>query len=170
MKILRTILLAAILAISISSLCAQEALVTKSDIAKLIGNWEGSLMYLDYSSNQPYTMPCNAIINSVKNKNQVKVSYEYPNEPKANRTFKLKISKDGTEIGKEKITNKTLDEEGNSVFEIVKSGKDGNDNKQALIRQTYVISDQVFIVRKEVKFDGTTEWVLRNEYKFTKAK
>ena len=147
----------------------QDAKITETDINNLIGEWEGSLTYLDYSSNKPYSMPCNASISRTKKNNQLKVSYKYPQEPKANRKFKLKFSKDGTAVDKEKLTSRTTDADGNIVLVIEKTGKDGNENKQALIRQSYTISNQKFVVRKEVKFIGTTEWILRNEYNFTKG-
>lgn len=168
MKILEKITLCFILICSVISLNGQEAKITDSDITNLIGKWEGSLTYLDYSSGNPFSMPCNASISPTKKKNQIKISYEYPNEPKANRKFKMKFSKDGTEINKEKLTSRTTDSDGNIVLATEKPGKDGNDNKDAIIRQSYTISDHIFIVRKEVKFDGTNEWIMRNEYKFTK--
>jgi len=169
MNLLVKITLCAFMTLSMINLQGQEAKITKTDINNLVGEWEGSLTYLDYSSNKPYSMPCNASISVIEKMNHIKVSYTYPNEPKANSKFKLKVSKDGTKIDKEKLTSRTTDEEGNIVLTIEKPGKDGNEQKTAMIRQSYIIGVEVFIVRKEVKFTGTTDWLVRNEYKFTKT-
>lgn len=169
MKTLVKVTFCVILIFSFLSLHGQEAKIKATDINNLIGEWKGSLTYLDYSSNKPFSMPCNASISLAKKKNHIKVSYEYPNEPKANRKFKMKFSKDGTEINKEKIASRSTDDDGNIVLATEKSGTDGNDNKDATIRQSYIISDQIFIVRKEVKFVGTTDWIMRNEYSFSKS-
>jgi len=48
------------------------------------------------------------------------------------------------------------------------SGKDGNENKNALIRNIYTIEANTFDIRKEVLFEGSKEWKKRNEYNFIK--
>lgn len=90
------------------------------------------------------------------------MGYEYPNEPQAN-------SKDTTYIvnklfGKDKIVEfkKTADGGFSLATEIV--GEDGNDNKKAVLRHTYILKSNTFSIIKEVKFEGTDMWIKRNEY------
>ena len=129
-----------------------------------IGEWKGSLTYIDYQTNEPYTMPVNLRIENGKNKYQFKLFLEYPKEPSANSTDKIKISKDGTKINKtEVISNRNISEE---EFEIITkySGKDNNEIAE--IRVIYIIGKAELIIRKEVKFEKTGNWILRNEYNY----
>ena len=43
-------------------------------------------------------------------------------------------------------------------------GNDGNDNKKAVLRHTYLLKSNTFSIIKEVKFEGTDKWIKRNEY------
>ena len=129
-----------------------------------IGEWEGTLTYLDYQTKEPFTMPANLRIEKGKDKYQFNLSLEYPKEPKANSTDKIKISKDGTKINKANvISNRKISEE---AFEIITeySGKDNN--KKAEIRIIYILGKTQLIIRKEVKFENTEDWILRNEYNY----
>jgi hypothetical protein len=129
-----------------------------------VGEWKGTLTYLDYQTQEPFIMPANLRIENGKNKYQFKLSLDYPKEPKANSTDKIKISKDGTKINKaDVISNRKISEE---KFEIVTeySGKDNN--KKAEIRVIYIIGKTQLIIRKEVKFENTENWILRNEYNY----
>jgi hypothetical protein len=47
-------------------------------------------------------------------------------------------------------------------------GVDGNEKKLALLRYTYIIGNNSFVKRKEVLFNGTTEWIQRHEYKYVR--
>jgi hypothetical protein len=47
-------------------------------------------------------------------------------------------------------------------------GNDGNDNKKAVIRHTYLLKSNAFSIIKEVKFEGTDKWIKRNEYQLNR--
>ena len=140
-----------------------------TEIENLLGDWKGTLTYLDYTSKQPYSMPCNLTIKSKKKNRKLILLYEYPNEPKANNRSKLKISKDRKFLNNKPIkTQKILDD--NSVELTVEyPGRDGNENKNALIRIIYIIGKEKFIIRKEVLFENTKESIMRNEYSFKRS-
>jgi len=132
------------------------------DLSNSVGSWEGKLTYLDYSTGKPYTMSANINISLAENKNGYIMEYEYPKEPQAN-------SKDTTFIndilfGKDKIVEfkKAIDGGFTLVTEI--AGKDGNDNKKAVLRHTYILKLNTFLIIKDVKFEGTDKWIKRNEY------
>ena len=142
--------------------------VSLNDFKPALGKWKGTITYLDYTSGKPFSMPANVTI--TKNKkaaNQLVFAYEYPNEPKANGNDTLIISGDGTMIDGEKvISNETKD----GALQIITEtdGKDCKDNKKALIRHIYTISKTSFIKRKEVKFDGEDNFIMRNEFKMSR--
>lgn len=138
------------------------------DLSSSVGNWNGKLTYLDYSSGKPYTMNANIKINLTENNSGYIMSYEYPAEPHANSVDTTYVN--GNLFGKDKIVEfkKTIDGGFTLVTEI--QGEDGNDQKKATLRHTYIFTTNTYSVVKDVKFDGTDKWIKRNEYLITRAK
>ena len=137
------------------------------DLSNSLGSWEGKLTYLDYSSGKPYTILANVKISLTENKSGYIMGYEYPKEPQAN-------SKDTTYVidkffGKDKIAD--FKKESNGDFRLVTEimGEDGNDNKKAILRHTYLLRSTNYSIIKEVKFEGSDKWIKRNEYSLTRA-
>ena len=137
------------------------------DLSNSVGSWEGKLTYLDYSSGKPFTMLANMKISLTENKSGYIMGYEYPKEPQAN-------SKDTTYVvdqfwGKDKIVD--FKKESNGDFRLVTEimGEDGNDNKKAILRHTYLLKSTTYSIIKEVKFEGSDKWIKRNEYLLTRA-
>lgn len=142
----------------------QNTRAEEQDIAMVIGSWVGQLTYLDYQTNEPFSMPANVKITQGKDSRTLLVAMEYPNEPQANNSAKIKINKDGSEIDGYSVMSRTKDEAGNITVIGEKSGKD--DNKKALIRMTYVFGNALFSMSKSVQFEGSDEWILRNTYEY----
>lgn len=140
--------------------------VTKDDLKVLFGEWTGTLTYIDYSSNKPYTMPANLIVEQGKNENQILLINNYPNEPKANSKDKIKISKNGELLDNKKVNSKEKLSDGQIQIITEYSGKDNN--KNAFIRNIYIIGEKQFVIRKEVKFENSDEWLMRNEYNYNR--
>jgi hypothetical protein len=137
------------------------------NLSNSVGNWEGKLTYLDYSSGKPYTMSANIKISLTENEKGYIMRYEYPKEPQAN-------SKDTTYIlnklfGKDKIVEfkNDLDAGYKLVTEMI--GDDGNDHKKATLRHTYLLKSNTYSITKEVKFESTDLWIKRNEYLLNKS-
>jgi hypothetical protein len=142
--------------------------VSVKDFKPAFGKWKGTLTYLDYSSGKPYTMPCNISISSDKLNNQrLIIGVEYPDEPKANETDTIIISNDGKMIDGEQVVS---NEKTKGLTKIIteKNGVDGNDRRKAVLRHIYLFSKKSFTKRKEVRFEGEENWILRNEYKMTR--
>lgn len=137
------------------------------DLATSVGNWEGKLTYLDYSSGKPYTMSANIKISLTEDKTGYIMGYEYPKEPHANSIDTTFIV--NNLFGKDKIVefNKAADGGFTLITEI--EGEDGNDNKKAILRHTYLLKKNTYSVVKEVKFNGTDKWIKRNEYFLNKV-
>lgn len=138
--------------------------VSANDFKQVVGYWTGKLTYLDYSSGKPYSMPANLVV--VARKNKFILVNIFPNEPKANSADKVKISKNGQKINKQVVKSKLVLSNGQTQIMTEYSGKDNN--KKATIRMYYMISEQQFIIRKEVKYIGEDTWLKRNEYKYVK--
>ena len=143
--------------------------ISTKDFESAFGKWNGSLSYLDYRSGKPCTMPANVsiYINSINN-NQIIFSYQYPNEPKANGNDTLELKDNGTRIDNAIVIVKRVNPDGSLKIETERDGIDGNGNKKALLKHIYIISNKVFISRKEVKFIYDLNWIKRNEYSFAR--
>ncbi len=141
-----------------------QNIVTIDDLKTLLGDWTGTLTYIDYSSNKPYTMPSNLSIKQGKNKNHLILFNIYPNEPKANNKDKIKVSKNGELLNNHKVKSKQKLSNGQIQITTEYSGKDNN--KKALIRNLYILGENQFIIRKEVKYENSDEWLKRNEFSY----
>lgn len=138
--------------------------ISSDELNSLMGEWTGSLTYMDYSTNEPFSMPANVTVKPGKNNNQILLFYEYPNEPQANSKGKVTVSKEGSAINGNPLVSRENLENGSTQFTTETTGKDNNE--KALIRNVYIIGEKRFIIRKEVKFNTLDEWLRRNEFNF----
>jgi hypothetical protein len=143
-----------------------QNIITTDNLKTLLGEWVGTITYTDYSTNKPFTMPANLIVKPGKNNHQLILNISYPNEPNANSEDKIKISKDGTQLNKIDIKSKQNLPNGQIQITTQYSGKDNR--KKALIKNIYIIGNSEFIIRKEVKFENSDAWLMRNEYKYSR--
>lgn len=144
---------------------AQDRIRT-DDIKVILGDWKGTLTYLDYSSNEPFSMPANLNIKGGKKENQLVMYVSFPNEPHANNKEKIKVSRDGSKLNGHKVSSREELKNGDVQITTEHSGKDNR--KKALIRNVYVFGENNFSMKKEVKFINSEDWIVRNEYKFQK--
>lgn len=140
----------------------------QKDFYQLSGAWEGSLTYLDYSSGKPYTMPADIEIKRIGETNKFVFSNIYPNETSANSMDTISISIDGKYIDKGLVKSRRKLPNGDVEIITEEFGKDGNDNKPALLRHTYTLSSSTYKNRKDVQFTGETAWINRHEYAYKK--
>ncbi len=143
---------------------AGPPLVSSQDLSMLIGEWTGSLTYLNYTNNEPYTMPANLNITRGKSDHQLTCNNIYPNEPHANNRYAIVLSESGTHLNQEKITSRT--ELPNGVVQVITESPGMDDNKSALIRQSYHISNDTFTMKKEVQYKLSQGWIRRNEFSY----
>lgn len=151
------------------SLCGYAQLkITPEDLKMAIGSWEGSITYLDYQTGKPFTMTANVIVEQGRDKNSLVLKNIYPNEPKANNSERIKASKNGMFLNKSVVTSREEQENGRIQIQTEDEGKDNN--KRALIRYTYILGTDVFLIRKEVQFEPSGEWIKRSEFNYQKKK
>lgn len=165
MKKLASLLL---LATTLSPLLSQTT-ITPKHLKPIIGSWQGSLTYLDYTSGKPFSMPADLTIAPTQDRNQFQCSNAFPQEAEANWTDTLILSPDHKMLDGEAIQSKRRNADGNLEIVTEGEGPDGNDQKPARFRHTYIVGKEVFLKRKEVQFVGEEKWIMRHEYKYTKA-
>jgi uncharacterized membrane protein YphA (DoxX/SURF4 family) len=156
-----------LLSLNLTSFCQQTATISVKDLQPVIGSWQGSLTYLDYTTNKPYTMSANVDIEQLGTSNKLTFANSFPKEPSANWTDTFTISADGKMFNKEAVTGKKILADGNLEIVTEEMSIDGNEKEPALIKHTYTIGKKVFMKRKEVQFAGTSVWLKRNEYRYT---
>lgn len=122
-------------------------------------SWEGTLMYIDYTSNKETVLQTKMQISIGKNK--ITTWIQYPVEPKANSKNTVKLKKGGTFFGSEKVLEKIKLEDGSLKITTLYKGKDNY--KPAKIYKTYLFSSTDFSVTKEVKYEGSKEKFIRNK-------
>ena len=140
--------------------------ISIKDFDRLIGNWQGSLTYLDYSSGKPYTMPADIEIKRIGKTNMFIFLNTYPKESSANSVDTITISSDGKHIDKELFKSRHKLPNGDIEMITEELGKDGNNNKPATIKHTYTFGKTKYVNRKDIQFIGETEWINRHEYSY----
>ena len=140
--------------------------ITPDDLNSITGKWKGTLTYIDYGTNRPFTMPANLSVVPGKNEYQVKLLITYPKEPNANSKDKIGISKDGLFVNKNRVASRQELDNEKVIITTEYSGKDNR--KNALIRNVYIFGSKRFVIRKEVKLKASADWLIRNEYNFTR--
>lgn len=146
----------------VSNLSAQSTL-KNTEFTPVVGSWQGTLTYLDYTSQKKTVIPATVDIDQIK-VGVFTFSYQFPKEPHVKWTDTVALSKDGTMFGKEKIMAKKV--LGDGFLEFVSEEDGTDDNKPARLRKTYGISSDQYFARKEVQYEGATDWVNRHEYLF----
>ncbi|MFK7747989.1 MAG: hypothetical protein AB8B65_06350 [Kordia sp.] len=144
---------------------AQET-VNISDFASLDNtNWTGELMYVNYSDSKEVILPTMLQIEVKKNK--IIFNTRYTSEESANNKSSLKIKKNGTFIGKQKVikVNRLANE--SIEIETMYEGKD--DNRDATIYISYFFNNKELIIKKEVEFKDAPGKFVRNQYTYTKS-
>lgn len=147
-----------------------DSTIKPKDFKNLVGCWKGSLTYLDYTSNKPFSMPANIIVKDFKTNNNIICSFIYPEEPGANAPDTIFITKNGRYLNNEEIKTKKKFKRDSLEILTETEGIDGNDNKAAKIRHTYTLGRNTYSIKKEVQFIGQSQWIIRNEYKFIRIK
>ena len=88
--------------------------------------------------------------------------YQYPDEPKANSKEIVTLGDNGATIDGEKVIERTRLP--GDVLRIVTQKAGPDNDKNALFRFTYTMSKMNLTIKKEVRYDGTTEFFERNQY------
>ena len=144
------------------SLIVKSQSLQVKDLSSSVGSWEGKLTYLDYSTGKPFTMLANIKISLTADNKGYVMEYEYPKEPHANSTDTTSLI--GNYFGKDKIVEFKKATDGGFTLVTELNGEDGNDHKKAVLRHRYQLQANTFSIIKDVKFEGTNNWIKRNEY------
>ena len=159
-------IIALFISIAISTFAQAQQKVNINDFKILDNtNWTGELMYVNYSDNKEVTLPTTLQIEVKKNKIIFHTKYTY--EASENNKSTIKLKKDGTYLGAQKVVSVQRNKDGSMEIETMYEGKD--DNKDATIYITYFFNDKQLSMKKEVEFKDTSGKFIRNQYTYTKS-
>jgi len=150
---------------------AQKKGVTMQDFQGLPGSWTGQLTYTDYSDDKKQaTLQAKLEIVDRQDSLELSTAYTDPDGKTVADKGSLRIFDDG----------KQLFYDGNE-FDIISvrrlgdrltitADRDGKDNnKEAAIRETFIIGTGIFNITKQISYDGTNKFFVRNMMQFRKA-
>lgn len=160
---MKTILLTFSIVFSALTINAQNS-IQLSDF-KSIDNtsWEGTLTHRDYQSGQLETVDATMQFKIEGDKIITNVQYTY--ELNKNHKGSVKIKKNGTYFGNEKVVS-FKEEDGTKTLVTTYKGKDKNRKAEMFI--THTLTDSTYTVSKEVVYLDTKERLVRNTYQYTK--
>ena len=98
--------------------------------------------------------------------NQFLLHNIYPNETSANSIDTLTIANNGNFIDNKRVTSRRKLPTGDIEIIADETGKDGNDDKEATFRHTYLIGKNTFKRRKDVLIEGAKALINRHEYTY----
>ncbi len=138
--------------------------IQHQDIHLLIGEWTGSLTYIDYRTNKPYEMPANLIVEKGRNKDELFLKNIYPNETSANNIDTLIITNDGSFINNQPVVSRDILDGG--VIRIITEQQGKDNNKVANLKHIYLIGKNNYSDTKEVQFQDSKAWLKRSVFSY----
>ena len=134
--------------------------LVSSDLSGLGGqDYTGTLTYRDYGSGEQVTL--DVLANVTVKLDCLTVALQYPDEPEANSDSEICISEDGRKLDGAPIIS--LQRLGPDFVALQTEAPGEDDNRPALIRQSYILSTKAITTGKEVSFDEGESWIERNE-------
>ncbi|WP_324678019.1 DoxX family protein [Hymenobacter sp. GOD-10R] len=144
--------------------------VTRADLQPLLQpGWQGTLTYRDYQNQQLVTLPTQLnVVGSTPQELTLNYTYLEPSGKTVKGIDHLRVQGAGSQLSwdglvmqvqsKQQLPQRTL--------RLVLVGEEQDDNRPATIRRTVLLAERQYSVRKEVRFQGDTTFLLRNEYQF----
>lgn len=162
--------IAFLILLSCSFVTAAQVKVNAKELNDLAGNWEGNLEYLDYQDEKSkITLKLRAIVGVVNGKVSQQTVYIEPNGKEVKGGGSYALSTDGTRILEEKmmwtITKNTFDKR-SKIRTIVYQTKWKDNDRNADLRETLLIGANEFSVTKEVRYENTSKFFVRNSHTY----
>ena len=146
--------------------------VKNKELKSLAGNWEGELEYLDYQNDKSKTRLKLRSVNTFKDgKVSQAIVYLEPNGKEVKSSGSFALSPDGRAIIEEKmtwtITKNSFDKQGKTRT-IVYETKWKDNDRNADLRETMIVKADEFSVTKEVRYENTADFFVRNTHRYTR--
>ncbi|OUJ72933.1 hypothetical protein [Hymenobacter crusticola] len=149
---------------------AEPSTVTRADLKPLLrADWQGALTYRDYQNQQLVTLATQ--LSATETTPQVvTLNYVYrePNGKQVRGADQLRLQANGTQIEWDGLLMRVQQKRllPRRVVQLVLVGEGTDNNQRATVRRTVLLAARQYSVRKEVRFQGDTTFLLRHEYQF----
>jgi len=155
------------------SSCGQQTLLKNTDLELQNTLWKGDLTYLNYGDDKTLVkIPCTLETSFEKGKLNTIIVFDELDKKgeKMKDKSSIRISKDGQYLvfGRDKwkiiSNNKSKDN-----LEIIAQKRGKDNNRPSDFKMTLTIKNGKSIIwKKDVRYDGTTEFFNRNQFSFSK--
>lgn len=166
-------LLAALALCTFEAQAQKGAKIDGKNLKELAGNWSGELIYLDYGDDKS-KITLKVKTQNIWTKTNLKrdVVFTEPNGKEIKSSSAMTIGDDKRTLIEDKDSWRVV----KNIFDgdkkqrtIVLETNGSDNNKKALIRKTMVIGRGEYTITKEVRYEGTNDFFVRNEFRFTRA-
>jgi hypothetical protein len=139
--------------------------ISQKDIKTLAGNWEGTLVYLDYSDDEtPVTMLTSLHIADLGDSLLLNFLYQEPNGKKVSDQSIMRIVDNGDKLvyDGEELFITEIRRRGVKLT-IIAENESTDNGKPAEIRQTFIIGPGILNIIKEARYEGMKKYFTRNQ-------
>lgn len=160
-----------IVILTICSLAAQKvATISPAEFKNLTGCWQGTLNYSGTVIRKPFTTRAELVFKQIQASNSFRFLHIYTANPNENVADTITISKDGKKLNDATIKSKRTTKDGSLEIITEAAGFDHDNDKAAIIRQTYTIGKSLYTYKNQVQLEGQTDWLDRKEFKYTRKR
>ncbi len=147
-----------------------QVTVKNKHLKSLAGNWNGELEYLDYQNDKSRTSLKLTSVNTIENgRVSQAIVYIEPNGKTVKGGGAFALSPDGTRIVEAKIkwtiTSNAFDKRAKTRTIVYETKWQDND-RNADLRETLIIKENAFSVTKEVRYENTKDFFVRNTHRY----
>ena len=164
------LILASLLLFPVIFACAQKRGATQHDLDSLPGYWTGSITFTDYSDDHTkQSLPALLIITSKTDSLALDYSYTQTNGKIVANKGDLRIYNEGTNLQLDGIEYVIVAVRREGPRLTIIAERDGTDNnKEATIRQTFIIGPGILNITKEVKYETQEKFFVRTYMRLRK--
>lgn len=155
--------------LDLTNVVAQKsATVSLKEFKCLIGCWQGTLNYSGTIIRKPYTTTAELVVKQILASNKFEFINIYTKDPKENVADTITVSGDGRKLNEGNVKSKQYTKDGNIEIITEALGFDHDNNKAALVRQTYTIGKKLYNYKKQVQVEGQEDWLDRQEFTYSR--
>lgn len=153
-----------------SASVSAQVRVKNKELKNLAGDFVGELEYLDYKNDVSKTVLKLRSVNTVAGgKVSQAIIYIEPNGKEVKSAGAFAISEDGTKLTEDKmswtIVGNRFDKK-SKTRTIIYETKSTDNDRAADLRETMVIGENEFVVTKEVRYENTDKFFVRNTHRY----
>lgn len=159
--------------------CLSAESKTAIDLSLLAGMWEGTHEYLDYEDDATHVQVPTILIVTLRPEDKAAgpavatLVFQYREASGAALTEETTLryfpSESLVEYNGNWAITESADDPQEGFLRLIFTGKGDDDDRPALVRQTIERLDDVLTMRREVRYEGVTEFVTRNEYRLRQS-